>query len=115
MAATRIRECLVVGALAISASLFAQPKPPSPPPVGAIEQPDAQRTRQELSRLLDGYPPALRGVLALDPSLLTNQAYLAPYPALLGFLTTQPEIAHNPSFYVGAYERGFRQDHPPDM
>jgi hypothetical protein len=70
-------------------------------PAGLIAQPDAQRTREELSNLMDRYPPALRGVLALDPSLLANQGYLAPYPALTGFLTSHPEIARDPSFYLG--------------
>jgi hypothetical protein len=76
-----------------------------------IEQPDAQRTREELSRLLEHYPPALRGVLALDPSLLGNPSYLAPYPALVSFLNTHPEIARNPSFYVGEGAPRLRQDH----
>lgn len=74
---------------------------PPAPPAGAFDQPDAQRTREELSRLLERYPPALRGVLGLDASLLTNQTYLAPYPALLNFLNAHPEIARNPAFYVG--------------
>jgi hypothetical protein len=77
-----------------------------------IEQPDAQRTREELSRLLEHYPPALHGVLALDPSLLSNPAYLAPYPALVSFLSAHPEIGRNPSFYVGEGSRSrFTQDH----
>ena len=77
-----------------------------------IEQPDAQRTREELSRLLEHYPPALRGVLALDPGLLGNPAYLAPYPSLVSFLNAHPEIARNPSFYVGEGSRSrFSQDH----
>jgi hypothetical protein len=66
-----------------------------------VEQPDAQRTKEELAQLLEHYPPTLRGVLALDPALLGNQAYLAPYPALVSFLNAHPEIARNPSFYVG--------------
>ncbi len=72
-------------------------------PAAPVEtsQPDAQRTRAELSELLDHYPPSMRGVLALDPSLLENQDWLAPYPALVGFLHAHPEIARNPSFYVG--------------
>lgn len=114
---TRIRIWLLRGlaALPVSATLLAQPpKTPAPPPVG-IEQPDAQRTREELSRLLDRYPPALKGILALDPSLLNNQTYLAPYPALWSYLNLHPEIARNPSFYTGAYERGYRQERPVDL
>jgi hypothetical protein len=66
-----------------------------------VEQPDAERTKRELGQLLERYPPTLRSVLELDPTLLSNQPYLAPYPALVSFLNTHPEIAHNPSFYVG--------------
>jgi len=53
------------------------------PSVLTVEQPDAQRAKEELSALLDRYPPSLRGVLALDPGLLGNQLYLAPYPAVV--------------------------------
>jgi len=75
---------------------------PTPGPVSfvTVEQPDAERTRGELSNLLERYPPALRGALALDSSLLTNQSYLAPYPALVTFLNQHPEVVRNPSFYV---------------
>lgn len=100
----------LLGTLLVSVSLLGAQPPKSAP---AIEQPDAQRTREELSRLLERYPPSLKGVFALDPSLLTNQAYLAPYPALLTFLNAHPEIARNPSFYAG--ERGFRPDRAPDF
>ena len=101
----------MLAAVLTLAPVFAQPTPPS-------DQPDAQRTRQELSSLLDRYPPALRGALTIDPSLLTNQPYLAPYPALVSFLGKHPEVARNPSFYVGEapaprtppddHERAFR-------
>jgi hypothetical protein len=78
---------------------WAQPVP-APLPPGAL-QPDAQRTRQELADLFNRYPPNVHTVLALDPGLLSNPSYLAPYPALGGFLSGHPEIARNPSFYLG--------------
>jgi hypothetical protein len=84
--------------------------PPVPPAPVVVEQPDAQRTQQELSNLLQRYPPTLRQVLALDPSLLSNQPYLAPYPALENFLNAHPEVLRNPSFYIGAPE----PNRPPD-
>jgi len=64
-------------------------------------QPDAQNTRRELSDLFRHYPPNLKSVLALDPGLMTNQSFLAPYPALAAFLSAHPEVARNPTFYVG--------------
>ena len=73
----------------------------SPPSIVTVEQPDAERTRGELSELLQHYPPSLRGTLALDSSLLGNPSYLEPYPALLGYLDKHPEIARNPSYYIG--------------
>jgi len=83
-----------------------------PPTILTVEQPDAQRIRQELSALLDHYPPSLRGVLVLDPSLLADQPYLAPYPALVSFLNAHPEVVRNPSFYIGnSWGSRSNQDH----
>jgi hypothetical protein len=65
------------------------------------QQPDANRTRDELSNLLEHYPPALRSVLALDPSLLANDSYLAPYPGLVNFVGAHPEVMRDPSFFLG--------------
>ena len=77
-----------------------------------VEQPDAQRTKNEFQSLLNRYPPSLRGVFEQDPNLMTQDQYLAPYPALANFLNAHPEIALNPAFYLG--ERGGRFDPPPD-
>jgi len=96
---------LRVGTLAVYATMLSMPygwaqvAPPSM--VQTAEQPDAERTKQDLSNLLDRYPPTLRGVLALDPGLLSNQAYLAPYPALSSYLNAHPDVARNPVFYIG--------------
>jgi hypothetical protein len=94
-----------LGAVLFSLSLmtpggFAQLAKQVPPAI-VTEPPDAERTKQELSRLLYHYPPTLRNVLAIDPSLLGNQPFLAPYPALAAFLAGHPEILRSPAFYVG--------------
>ena len=99
----QLRRILVIGLMAAG---MIQAQPPTraqapQQPVVALEQPDAQRTRDELSRILQRCPPTLRNVLVLDPTLLANQAYLAPYPGLASFLTAHPEVMHNPVFYVG--------------
>jgi hypothetical protein len=88
----RIGRLVVLGTMA--AGLWAQSAP---------EQPDAERTRESLVQLLEHYPPSLRGVLALDPGLLGNQAYLAPYPALASFLAAHPDVVRNSSYYIGRY------------
>src|SRR5215472_7203482 len=103
MAKTRRIFAIIMMSAAMAAAQSAPPARPAtiPPTTVPVDQPDAQRTKEELSNLLDHYPPALRGVLALDHSLLTNQAYLAPYPALSNYLVAHPEVSRNASFYVG--------------
>jgi hypothetical protein len=100
-----ISRLVGVGLLAVC--LWGQPR--------RTERPDAEHTKEALSRVLDQYPPSLRGVFALDPSLLTNPAYLAPYPALASFLSEHPDVAHNPSYYVGDGDRRFRLSHSAEV
>jgi hypothetical protein len=72
----------------------------APAPFVVSDDADADQTRDRLNQLLEKYPPALGRVLKLDPSLLGNQAYLAPYPALAAFLAQHQEIAHNPAYFL---------------
>ena len=65
---------------------------------------DAAETKDQLARVLERYPPSLKGVVSLDPSLLNNPEYLSPYPGLVNFLRKHPEIASNPAYFVGPYE-----------
>jgi len=75
---------------------------PNPAPLQAIlDDQNARETRDQLQRLFTQYPPSLEQVLKLDPSLLKNPEYLAPYPGLASFFELHPEIAHNPSFFLG--------------
>jgi len=79
--------------------------------LAALEsEPDANRTRDDLNQLLERHAPALRRILALDPTLLSNQAYLAPYPGVVAFLAAHPEIARNPAFYLGTGDDNFRRE-----
>lgn len=81
---------------------------PSPSTTFA-EDADARETRQKLELLFQKYPPTLAGVLKLDPTLLSNDAYLEPYPGLGTFLAQHPEVTHNPTYFLsnvrGRYER----------
>jgi hypothetical protein len=61
---------------------------------------DARQTRDDFRDLLTKHPPALARVLKLDPSLMTNDAYLATYPALAAFLKQHPEVARNPGYFL---------------
>src|SRR3954462_2754002 len=66
----------------------------------------ADETRRELEELLRQYPPSLGRVLRLDSTLLGNQAYLQPYPALASFLAQHPEVAHNVSYFLADFDNG---------
>jgi hypothetical protein len=96
-----IRMGAILMLAAAYGTVWAQAPKGAPSRPVSVEQPDAQRTTQELSELLDRYPPALRGALAYDPSLLNNESYLASYPALQSFLESHPDVTRNASFYVG--------------
>lgn len=66
-----------------------------------VEDPAAaQRVRDEFMTVLRKYPPALRQVLKLDPSLLATDQYLAPYPPVIAFLNAHPEIRRTPAYYL---------------
>lgn len=74
-------------------------------PQGRVDG-NAEQTRQLLYDVLEKYPPSLATVLKLDPSLLTNPAYLAPYPALSAFLSEHPEIGRNPEYFFARISTG---------
>ena len=95
----------------------ARPQTPQTPqaaaPLGAFEDsPNAEQTRNRLQQLLRQYPPAVAEVLQRDPSLLNRPDYLAPYPALVAFLAQHPEVARNPSFFLGSFY--YRERNPEE-
>lgn len=63
---------------------------------------DSHETRAAFVEVLRRYPTEVSRVLKLDPSLMTNQSYLANYPALAAFLAQHPEVTHSPTFYLGS-------------
>ena len=76
----------------------------------AAQPQSAPDTREQLEQVLEQYGPALPRVLKLDPSLLTNEAYLQPYPALRDFIAQHPDIAKNASYYFARYPTGINGD-----
>ena len=76
---------------------------------------DAEETRQQLDQLLRQYPPSLAEVLRIDPSMLSNDTYLATYPALAAFLSQHPEVVHNPGYFVGTQNVRSWNDNTPQM
>ncbi|HYO77756.1 MAG TPA: hypothetical protein VE010_14950, partial [Thermoanaerobaculia bacterium] len=77
------------------------------------EQPEdllrSQKTRRELINLLDRSPDRLATLLALEPSLLANDSFLAGHPDLAEFVAAHPEVRLQPSFYLSAFaDRAYR-------
>lgn len=98
---------LVALALIVTASALPAQERPFPPTTQQVpvfqETADARQTREQFIQLLRQHPPAVGEVLQRDPSLLTRPDYLAPYPVLWAFLQKHPEIARNPSFFLGEF------------
>lgn len=59
--------------------------------------------RSEFSRLLRQRPPEVGQIIALDPSLLSDDAFLGKYPELRAFVAKHPEVRHNPNFYLDEF------------
>lgn len=75
---------------------------------------DARTVHRELEEVMKRYPPALGQILRLDPTLMTNATYLAPYPALQAFLASHPDVVKNPGYYFSDYSSSsyFEQESP---
>jgi hypothetical protein len=111
-------------ALSIAQPARATQRQPAPAREGAVQAEsgpatqtasDAQEVRQQLERLLEQYPPSLARVLRLDPTLLSDPAYLKPYPALATFIAQHPEVPHNPAYFFARYDgNNFYRADPKD-
>jgi hypothetical protein len=101
----RILSVIGVSALLFSTLGVAQPRAQSatPAPVAAPSVPsdrDVAETQSELIRLLR-LSPTLTTVVSHDPSLLSNQDYVAKNnPQLAAFLAGHPDVARNPDYYL---------------
>jgi hypothetical protein len=102
---------LVLTTLSLAAGpASAQPRVPaaSPAPrdgtaISTAAQMDADEMRRALEAVLQQYPPSLPRILKMDPTLLTNEGYLQPYPQLASFLKEHPQVAHNPAYFFAEY------------
>jgi hypothetical protein len=64
----------------------------------------SQETRQQFSQLLRESPSELGTILALDPTLLSNEGFLTGYPELARFVGEHPEVRRNPRFFLEQFE-----------
>jgi hypothetical protein len=100
-------------ALTCAPFAVAQTHPAAAIAMQAPSESDVANTQEQLLKLLR-LSPVLTTVVARDPSLLGDQAYVARNnPELAQFLTEHPDIAKNPEFYLFSHleqGRGRRED-----
>ena len=75
---------------------------------------DAEQVRSQFHDVLKAYPPGLGRVLRLDPTLMTNEQYLASYPNVAAFLASHPDVPRNPGYYLERYDPNFVFARPDD-
>ena len=63
----------------------------------------SHQIRNEFNSLLRQRPPEVATILKLDPSLLSDESFLAKYPELGSFIAAHPEVRHNPRFYLSDF------------
>lgn len=73
---------------------------------GDLNQQRAEDVRRTFREAMQRYPPALGQILKLDPSLMTNPAYMAPYPVVAEFLKLHPEVTRYPNYFLSYAETG---------
>jgi hypothetical protein len=124
LAFTSIAAAQAAPAPALPAATARQAAPARPQPARTLPEPgqrtrivtesqDAQATRQQLHEMLRRYSPSLGGVLKLDPSLLNDANYLAPYPELADLLSRHPEIARDPGYFFEEVNLPWADRHEP--
>ena len=105
---------LLVASLGAAQTRSTPPVRPVAPTANAPapDEREVAATQSELIKLLR-LSPTLTTVVAHDPSLLSNQDYVAHNnPQLAEFLTAHPEVARNPEFYLFSHLN--HQDGEPD-
>jgi hypothetical protein len=107
-----LAAALGTGVLAQVAPAPAANQPPQPAPLSL--ETDARQVREQLREILNRYPPEVGRILKMDPTMLSNQPYLAQYPAVQQFLAAHPEIARNPAFYLEFVRQSYDYTAPTD-
>lgn len=69
----------------------------------AVESRTGHEIRTQFTALLERGPSELPTILKLDPTLLSNDAFLTGYPDIAAFVAKHPEVRHNPRFYLSAF------------
>jgi small-conductance mechanosensitive channel len=97
-----LRTTILVLSLALAATAAAQTTATTGPETQTPrrETRTAYEIRNQFSNLLREHPRDLWTILALDPTLLANEQFMANYPDLEKFVAGAPEMRANPKFYL---------------
>src|SRR5580692_3131085 len=90
-------------ALGAAAPAFSQTQPAQPRPIATAAAPSEQEMAEIQGQFLKllRLSPSLTSVVARDPSLLSDPAYVERNnPELAAFMAAHPDIAKNPDFYL---------------
>jgi hypothetical protein len=98
------------GAVQVPPTPVPQAQATVPPATRVLSPADAEQTTEALAAILVRYPESVRRVLALDPSLLQNPAYLESYPELVAFLQQHPEVARNGAEYLREFRPSYYRE-----
>lgn len=64
-------------------------------------RPSSYEIRNQFGNILrNEVPPEVAMILKLEPSMVSNEAYLANYPTLKEFIEANPEVRRIPHFYL---------------
>lgn len=88
---------------ALAGGVSAQPATTTSAPVPAppIEEAQTrQQVREQFTRLLSQHPSEVAPLVTIDPTLLSNDPFLARYPELAQYVAAHPEIRRNPHYFV---------------
>jgi hypothetical protein len=109
---TVLLGCAAVSVLA--APVFAQAPVVARSAQPAEPEAQARQVRETFVReVLAKYPPAVAGVLKLDPTLLSSEPYMAAYPEINAYLSKHPEIRRSPSYYFENVSSGQSYSYDP--
>ncbi len=98
--ASSILSAICALALAAAPLAFAQTHATTAPAVQTPSENDVADSQQQFLHLLR-LSPTLTAAVAADPSLLADQEYVTrSNPELAQFMTSHPDIARNPEFYL---------------
>ncbi|HKO10790.1 MAG TPA: hypothetical protein VJV22_02395, partial [Acidobacteriaceae bacterium] len=96
----------VVMAGGVCATAQQQPRHPAPQVDATAQESQAADVQEQLLELLRT-SPTLTMVVARDPSLLSDQAYVERNnPELAKFLAAHPDVAKDPSYYLFSHLPG---------